>query len=58
LKRCWKTPRTRMSADRRGALSFFGDTSGGRHLMVVCEEVADDTAYPVTAYEVPRKQGS
>jgi hypothetical protein len=36
----------------------FGDTSGGRHLMVVYEEVDDDTAYPVTAYEVPRKHGS
>lgn len=36
----------------------FGDTSGGRHLIVVYEEVDDDTAYPVTAFEVPRKHGS
>ncbi len=34
----------------------FGDTNGGRHLMVVYEEVNSDTVYPVTAYEVPRKR--
>jgi uncharacterized DUF497 family protein len=34
----------------------FGDTSTGRHLMVVFEFVDDDTVYPVTAYEVPRKR--
>lgn len=33
----------------------FGDTSEGRHLMVVYEEVDAKTAYPVTAYEVPRR---
>ena len=34
----------------------FGDTSAGRHLMVVYEEVDAETVYPVTAYDVPRKQ--
>jgi len=34
----------------------FGDTSSGRHLMVVYEEIDADTVYPVTAYEVPRRQ--
>lgn len=34
----------------------FGDTDAGRHLMVVYEEIAADTAYPVTAYDVPRRQ--
>jgi len=34
----------------------FGDTSTGRHLMVVYEEVDRHTVYPVTAYEVPRRQ--
>jgi uncharacterized DUF497 family protein len=34
----------------------FGDTSSGRHLMVVFDEIDADTAYPVTAYEVPRRQ--
>jgi uncharacterized DUF497 family protein len=36
----------------------FGDTSTGRHLMVVYEEIDADTVYPVTAYEVPRSQQS
>src|SRR5262249_14836968 len=34
----------------------FGDTSTGRHLMVVFEEIDADTVYPVTAYDVPRRQ--
>jgi hypothetical protein len=34
----------------------FGDTSAGRHLMVVFERIDGDTIYPITAYEVPRKQ--
>ena len=34
----------------------FGDTSTGRHLMVVYEEAEPDMVYPVTAYEVPRRQ--
>jgi uncharacterized DUF497 family protein len=34
----------------------FGDTSTGRHLMVVYEEVDADTVYPVTTFEVPRRQ--
>ena len=33
----------------------FGDTSTGRHLMVVYEEIDADTVYPVTAYDVPRR---
>lgn len=37
---------------------LFGDTSTGRHLMVVYEEIDADTVYPVTAYEVPRRQQS
>lgn len=34
----------------------FGDTRAGRHLMVVYELIDPDTVYPVTAYEVPRRQ--
>lgn len=34
----------------------FGDTSTGRHLMVVYEEIDADTIYPVTAYEVPKRR--
>ena len=33
----------------------FGDTSSGRHLMVVYNEIDTRTVYPVTAYEVPRR---
>lgn len=32
----------------------FGDTSSGRHLMVVIELIDSDTVYPVTAYDVPK----
>lgn len=35
---------------------IFGDTDSGRHLMVVFDEIDDDTAYPVTAYEVQRRR--
>ncbi len=34
----------------------FGDTLSGRHLMVVFEQVDNATVYPVTAYDVPRRQ--
>jgi uncharacterized DUF497 family protein len=34
----------------------FGETSTGKHLMVVFEEVDADTVYPITANEVPRQQ--
>lgn len=33
----------------------FGDTSTGRHLLVVYEEIDADTVYPITAYDVPRR---
>lgn len=35
---------------------LFGETSSGRHLMIVYEEIDDDTIYPVTAYDVPRRR--
>jgi uncharacterized DUF497 family protein len=34
----------------------FGDTDEGRHLMIVFEEIDDETIYPVTAFEVPRRK--
>ncbi len=33
----------------------FGDTDAGRHLMIVYDEIDEDTVYPVTAYDVPRR---
>jgi len=41
-----------------GRPAVFGDTRAGRHLIVVYEEVDDETIYPITAYEVPRSQSS
>lgn len=35
---------------------LFGETSSGRHIMIVYDEIDDDTIYPVTAFDVPRKQ--
>jgi len=34
----------------------FGDTLGGRHLIVVIDVIDDDTVYPVTAYDVPKRK--
>lgn len=31
----------------------FGDTSTGKHLIVVFEEIDAETVYPITASEVP-----
>jgi len=31
----------------------FGHTPCGEHIIVIFEELGDDTIYPVTAYEVP-----
>ena len=42
-------------SDATGERVVFGDTSTGRHLMVVYEEVDKDIAYPITAYEVPKQ---
>jgi hypothetical protein len=36
----------------------FGTTDAGRQVMVVCEVVDAETVYPITAYEVPRRQES
>lgn len=35
---------------------IFGNTTAGRHLLVVYEEIDADTVYPVTAYDVPERQ--
>ena len=44
------------SSRSTGRLVVFGDTKAGRHLLVVYEEIDVDTVYPVTAYDVPRRQ--
>lgn len=34
----------------------FGETKTGRHLMVVFEAIDKNTVYPITAFDVPRRQ--
>ena len=34
----------------------FGETKTGRHLMVVFEAINKNTVYPITAFDVPRRQ--
>jgi uncharacterized DUF497 family protein len=36
-----------------GRPAVFGDTSTGKHLIVVFKEIDEHTCYPITAYEVP-----
>lgn len=35
---------------------LFGETNNGRHLMIVYEEIDEDTVYGVTAYDVPKRR--
>ncbi len=39
-----------------GRACVFGYTPGGEHMIVIFEEVDEDTIYPVTCYEVPEKR--
>ena len=41
-----------------GCPVVFGSTRAGRHLMIVYEVIEKDAVYPITAYEVPRRQES
>jgi hypothetical protein len=34
----------------------YGHVPDGRHIVVIYEEVDDDTVIPVTAYEVPQRR--
>ena len=34
----------------------FGNTSTNRHVMVVYERIDEETVYPITAYEVPKRE--
>jgi hypothetical protein len=47
------------SADASGSSGrpcIFGHTADGRHIVVIYEELDDETVVPVTAYEVPRRR--
>jgi len=56
VEQVFQDPTDEDSSDSSGRPVVFGDTSTGRHLMVVYEQIDDDTVYPVTAYDVPRRQ--
>jgi uncharacterized DUF497 family protein len=38
-----------------GRLCLFGHTRSGEHIIVVFDEIDEDTIYPITAYEVPER---
>jgi len=48
-----QNPEDTDESDSSGRPVAFGDTSTGRHLIVVYEEIDADTVYPITAYDVP-----
>ncbi len=39
-----------------GGPVVFGDTVGGRHIMVVYEMIDAASVYPITAFDVPRRK--
>jgi uncharacterized DUF497 family protein len=41
------------TSDSSGLPCMFGYTADGRYIIVIYEQVDDDTIYPVTAYDVP-----
>jgi uncharacterized DUF497 family protein len=56
IEEVFKNPSDEDISRSSGRPVVFGDTSTGRHLMVVYEQIDADTVYPVTAYDVPRRQ--
>ncbi len=43
-------------SDSSGRPCVFGHIPDGRHIIVIYEEVDEDTVIPVTAFEVPKKR--
>jgi hypothetical protein len=52
LNTFWSVRSGRRKAAARGDL-VASDTPGGEFIIVVYEQIDDETIYPVTAYEVP-----
>jgi uncharacterized DUF497 family protein len=48
-----ENPDDETTSHSSGRPAFFGYTPGGDYIVVVYDLVADDTIYPITAYEVP-----
>lgn len=52
----FKNPTGTDTSRSSGRPVVFGDTSKGRHLMVVYEVVDASTVYPITAYDAPKRK--
>ena len=50
-------PTSEATSDSTGRPCVFGYTPAGEFIIVIFEEVAGDTIYPVTAYEVSEPRG-
>lgn len=48
-----ENPESEAVSESSGRPCFFGYTPDGEYIIVVYEELDDDTIYPVTAYVVP-----
>jgi uncharacterized DUF497 family protein len=48
-----ENPTQEGTSDSTGRPCFFGYTPAGDYIIVVYEQIDEDTIYPVTAYEVP-----
>jgi uncharacterized DUF497 family protein len=44
---------SKVTSDSSGLPCVFGYTAAGTYVIVIYEQVDEDTIYPVTAYEVP-----
>jgi uncharacterized DUF497 family protein len=56
VEEVFDSPSDEDTSHSSGRPVIFGDTRAGRHVMVVYEQIDPDTVYPVTAYEVPRRE--
>jgi uncharacterized DUF497 family protein len=51
-----ENPTTEGISSSTGRRCCFGYTPGGEFIIVLYEQIGEDTIYPVTAYEVPEPQ--
>ena len=47
---------SRGTSQSSGRACVYGHGPDGRHIVVIYEEVDDDTVVPITAYEVPQRR--
>lgn len=51
-------PHSKEASESTGRPCAFGFTPDGRFIIVIYEEIDEDTIYPITAYEVPEPWSS